>query len=112
MYWMDEVPISVGSYPSHGRAKRGQEAEVAIDPYKGKSVSLFVSLSADGMGPCRAVEGSTTWEHVSQYFEHLVMPHIAVSCTAPLRDPGYQVTRGAEQRHDLRLVGVSVRRAP
>ena len=40
----------------------------------GKNVTLLASMSVEGMGPCLAVEGSTTREVFEAYLEHVLAP--------------------------------------
>jgi transposase len=43
---------------------------------RGKNTTLLASMSTVGMGPCLAVEGSTTAEVFEAYLEHCLAPEL------------------------------------
>jgi hypothetical protein len=58
----------------YGWSRRGERAFVSVARNWGKNVTLLASMSVRGMGPCLAVEGSTTSKVFEAYLEHVLAP--------------------------------------
>ncbi len=60
--------------PLYGWSRRGERAFVSVPRNWGKNITLLASMSLEGIGPCLAVEGSTTTEVFEAYLEHVLAP--------------------------------------
>jgi transposase len=60
--------------PLYAWSRRGERAFASVPRNWGKNITLLASLSLRGMGPCLAVEGSTTSEVFEAYLEHVLAP--------------------------------------
>ena len=56
------------------RAPRGERAYGKVPRNRGKNTTLLASMTADGMGPCAAVVGSTTKPVFESYVEQVLAP--------------------------------------
>ena len=57
-------------------SRRGERALASVPRNWGANVTLLASMSAEGMGPCLAVEGSTTREVFETYLERVLAPSL------------------------------------
>ncbi len=57
---MDECGSNAELAPLRARAPRGERAHGKAPRNRGNNTTLLASMSAEGMGPCVAVEGATT----------------------------------------------------
>ena len=57
----------------YARAPRGERAYGEVPRNRGKNTTLLASMTADGMGPCAAVVGSTTGSVFAAYIEEQVL---------------------------------------
>lgn len=57
-------------------ATRGASVGERTAQLGGENVTLLASMSAEGMGPCLAVEGSTTREVFETYLERVLAPSL------------------------------------
>ena len=58
----------------YARAPRGERAYGEVPRNRGKNTTLLASMTADGMGPCAAVVGSTTGSVFAAYIEQVLAP--------------------------------------
>ncbi len=60
-----------------GHPERGERARFEIPRNWGANITLLASITSEGMGPCLAVEGSTTKAVVFEaYLERLLTPSL------------------------------------
>jgi transposase len=69
-----------GTYTSmtrlYARAPKGERAYAKVPRNRGKNTTLLASMSSEGMGPCLAVEGSTTKAVFEAYVERVLAPSL------------------------------------
>jgi transposase len=74
LVFVDEMGSNISLAPVYAWSRRGERAFVSVPRNWGKNVTLLASMSLEGMGPCLAVEGSTTREVFEAYLEHVLAP--------------------------------------
>ncbi len=74
LLFVDEMGANISLAPLYAWSRRGERAFVSVPRNWGKNVTLLASMSLEGMGPCLAVEGSTTTEVFEAYLEHVLAP--------------------------------------
>ena len=71
---MDECGSNVGLAPLRARALKRERAFGEAPRNRGKNTTLLASMTADGMGPCVAVKGTTTTEVFEAYVGQVLAP--------------------------------------
>ena len=79
LVFVDEMGANVSLVSLYAWSRKGERAFCRAPRDWGKNVTLLASMSAEGMGPCVAVEGATT----SAVFEAYLEKELAQAC-----DPG------------------------
>ncbi|MCA1729832.1 MAG: IS630 family transposase [Actinobacteria bacterium] len=74
LVFVDEMGTNVTLSPLYAWSRRGRRAHVKAPRNWGKNVTLLSSITAGGVGPCLAVEGSTRREVFEAYLEHVLAP--------------------------------------
>jgi transposase len=74
LVFVDECGTNVGLVPLRARAPKGERAYGKAPRNRGKNTTLLASMSAEGMGPCAAVEGATTSSVFEAYVEQVLAP--------------------------------------
>ena len=59
LVFVDEMGTNTSLAPLHGWSRRGERAPLSVPRNRGKNTTLLASMSAKGMGPTLAVQGST-----------------------------------------------------
>src|SRR5215212_12080281 len=62
--------------PIYGYSPKGERVRLKVPRNRGKNTTLLASMSTEGVGPCLAVEGSTTAEVFEAYLEHSLAPEL------------------------------------
>jgi transposase len=60
----------------YGWSRRGERAQLKAPRNWGTNLTLLASITREGMGPCLAVEGTTTREVFEAYPEHVLVPSL------------------------------------
>jgi transposase len=76
LVFVDECGTHVSLAPVYGYSARGERVRLKVPRNRGKNTTLLASMSTEGMGPCLAVEGSTTSEVFEAYLEHSLAPKL------------------------------------
>ena len=76
LVFVDEMGANISLAPLYGWSRRGERAFVRVPRNWGKNLTLLASMSLEGMGPCLAVEGSTTTAVFEAYLEQLLVPSL------------------------------------
>jgi transposase len=76
LVFVDEMGANISLAPLYAWSRRGERALASVPRNWGKNVTLLASMSLEGMGPCLAVEGSTTSEVFLAYLEHVLVPSL------------------------------------
>jgi transposase len=74
LVFVDEMGANVSLSPLYAWSRRGLRAYAKAPRNWGKNVTLLASITHRGLGPCLAVEGSTTREIFETYLEHVLAP--------------------------------------
>jgi transposase len=72
----DEMGANISLSPLYAWSRRGLRAHAKAPRNWGKNVTLLSSITAEGVGPCLAVEGSTTREVFEVYLERVLAPSL------------------------------------
>ena len=76
LVFVDEMGTNVSLAPLYAWSRRGERAFGSAPRNWGKNVTLLSSITTEGLGPCLAVEGSTTREVFETYLEHVLAPSL------------------------------------
>jgi transposase len=74
LVFVDEMGANVSLSPLYAWSRRGVRAFGSAPRNWGKNVTLLASITPKGLGPCLAVEGSTTREVFETYLEQALGP--------------------------------------
>ena len=74
LVFVDEYATNVGLVPLRARAPKGERAHGNAPRNRGKNTTLIASMTANGMGPCVAMEGATTGAVFEAYVEMALIP--------------------------------------
>jgi transposase len=74
--FVDEMGTNTSLVPLYAWSRRAERAPASVAHNWGANVTLLASMSAKGMGPCLAVEGSTTREVFEAYLERVLLPSL------------------------------------
>jgi transposase len=74
LVFVDEMGTNVSLSPLYAWSRRGERASGSAPRNWGKNVTLLASITREGLGPCLAVEGSTTRGVFEAYLEHVLAP--------------------------------------
>ncbi len=77
LVFVDEMGTNVSLSPLYGWSPKGKRAFGSSLRNWGKNVTLLASITREGLGPCVAVEGSTTREVFETYLEHVLAPTLS-----------------------------------
>jgi hypothetical protein len=80
--FVDECSTNTSLSPIYGWSRRGRRLCFEVPRNWGANVTLLSSMSAEGMGPSLAVEGSTTKAVFETYVEHFLAPELLVGQTS------------------------------
>lgn len=72
--FVEEMGTNVSLSPLYAWSRRGRRAFGSAPRNWGKNVTLLASITRRGLGPCLAVEGSTTREVFEAYLERVLAP--------------------------------------
>ena len=76
LVFVDEMGANVSLSPLYAWSRRGERAHAKAPRNWGKNVTLLASVAAGGVGPCLAVEGSTTRVVFEAYLKRVLVPSL------------------------------------
>ena len=76
LVFVDECSTNTSLAPLYAWSRRGERAFCSVPRNWGANITLLASMSVEGMGPCLAVEGSTTREVFEAYLERALAPSL------------------------------------
>ena len=76
LVFVDEMGTNTSLAPLYAWSRRGERALASVPRNWGANVTLLASMRAEGMGPCLAVEGSTTTAVFEAYLEQVLTPSL------------------------------------
>jgi transposase len=74
LVFVDECGTHTSLAPLYAWARLGERAHAQAPRNRGKNTTLLASMTAEGMGPCMAVVGSTTTAVFEAYVEQVLAP--------------------------------------
>lgn len=74
LVFVDEMGSNTSLAPLYAWSRKGRRAFGSVPRNWGKNVTLLASITAEGAGPCLAVEGPTTREVFEAYLERVLVP--------------------------------------
>jgi transposase len=74
LVFVDEMGANTSLAPIYAWSRRGVRARYSVPRNRGKNTTLLASMTVEGMGPCLAVEGSTTAAVFEAYLERVLAP--------------------------------------
>ena len=72
--FVDEMGANPSLSPVRAWSRRGERARCSVPRNRGKNTTLLASMTVEGMGPCVAVEGSTSAAVFEAYVERALAP--------------------------------------
>ena len=76
LVFVDEMGTNTSLHPLYAWSPRGERASCSVPRNRGPNTTLLASMTAEGMGPCLAVEGSTTRLLFEAYIEKVLLPSL------------------------------------
>jgi len=76
LVFVDEMGTNTSLHPLYAWSPRGERAHCAVPRNRGPNTTLIASMTAEGMGPCLAVEGVTTRIVFEAYVEKVLVPSL------------------------------------
>jgi transposase len=76
LVFVDEMGTNTSLAPLYAWSRRGKRALASVPRNWGANVTLLASMTAEGMGECLAVEGSTTTAVLEAYLEQVLTPSL------------------------------------
>ncbi len=74
LVFVDEMGTNTSLHPLYAWSPRGERARCSVPRNRGPNTTLLASMTAEGMGPCLAVEGATTKIVFEAYVEKALVP--------------------------------------
>jgi transposase len=74
LVFVDEMGSNTSLISLYAWAPKGERARCSVPRNRGKNTTLLASMTAEGMGPCVAVVGSTTAAVFEAYVEYALAP--------------------------------------
>ncbi len=76
LVFVDEMGANTSLHPLYAWSPRGERARCFVPRNRGPNTTLIASMTAEGMGPCLAVEGATTRIVFEAYVEKVLVPSL------------------------------------
>ncbi len=76
LVFVDEVGTNTSLHPLYAWSPKGERARCSAPRNGGPNTTLLASMTAEGMGPCLAVEGATTRIVFEAYIERVLVPRL------------------------------------
>jgi transposase len=74
LVFVDEMGANTSLALIYAWSRRGERARHSVPRNRGKNTTLLASMTVEGMGPCSAVEGTTTAAVFEVYVEQVLAP--------------------------------------
>ena len=76
LVFVDEMGTNSSLHPLYAWSPRGERARCSVPRNRGPNTTLLASMTAEGMGPCLAVEGATDRIVFEAYIEKVLLPSL------------------------------------
>ena len=73
LVFVDEMGTNTSLHPLYAWSPRGERARWSVPRNRGPNTTLLASMTAEGMGPCLAVEGATSRIVFEAYYTEKVL---------------------------------------
>jgi hypothetical protein len=77
LVFVDEMGTNTSLHPLYAWSPKGERVRCSVlRNRRGPNTTLLASMTAEGMGPCLAVEGATTRLVFEAYIEKVLLPSL------------------------------------
>jgi transposase len=76
LVFVDEMGTNTSLHPLYAWSPKGERARCSVARNRGPNTTLLASMTAEGMGPCLAVESATTRILFEAYIEKVLLPSL------------------------------------
>ena len=76
LVFVDEMGTNTSLFPRYAYSPKGRRAYAQVPRNRGSNTTLLASMSLEGMGPCLAVEGTTSATVFEAYVEQVLAPSL------------------------------------
>jgi transposase len=76
LVFVDEMGTNTSLFPRYAYSPKGRRAYAQVPRNRGSNTTLLASMSLEGMGPCLAVEGTTSATVFEAYVEQVLAPNL------------------------------------
>jgi hypothetical protein len=76
LVFVDEMGTNTYLHPLYAWSSKGERARCSVPRNRGPNTTLLASMTAEGMGPCLAVQGATTRIVFEAYIEKVLIPSL------------------------------------
>jgi len=76
LVFVDEMGTNTSLHPLYAWSLRGERARCFVPRNRGPNTTLLASMTAEGMGPCLAVEGAVSRIVFEAYIEKILVPSL------------------------------------
>ena len=76
LVFVDEMSTNTSLFPRYAYSPKERRAYARVRRNRGANTTLLASMSLEGMGPCLAVEGTTTTAVFEAYIEKVLAPSL------------------------------------
>jgi transposase len=76
LVFVDEMGTNTSLHPLYAWSPKGERVRCSVPRNRGPNTTLLASMTAEGMGPCLAVEGATTRLVFEAYIEKVLLPSL------------------------------------
>ena len=76
LVFVDELGTNTSLHQLYAWSPRGERARCSVPRNRGPNTTLLASMTAEGMGPCLAVQGATTRIVFEAYIEKVLLPSL------------------------------------
>jgi hypothetical protein len=84
LVFVDEMGANVSLSGLYAWSRKGERALGNAPRNWGKNITLLASITAEGLGPCLAMEGATTREVFEAYLEGVLAPTLSPGQTVAM----------------------------
>jgi hypothetical protein len=87
LVFVDEMGANTSLALIYAWSRRGERARYSVPRNRGKNTTLLASMTLEGMGPCLAVEGTTTAAVFEAYVEQALVPTLRAGKVVVMDNP-------------------------
>ena len=76
LVFVDEMGTNTSLFPRYAYSPKGRRPYAKVPRNRGANTTLLASMTLEGMGPCLAVEGTTTATVFEAYLKKVLAPNL------------------------------------